>query len=1031
MFWPLRKITSSFLAAVFLTAWSALPAQQEEASAARPAEYMIYQYPAVSLVVVVDALESEFEARISGPEGALVSETGIASRRIGPVYQFVEAVDIPRQLMIEVNPARRIERSRIGLELMQLPDTDRNSRALASAYRYLSHGMKRVHTDNTTVWAERTYSLRNAAKAFAAMGMEEMSLWSEYYATHLILHEIKDVLLAMERAHTIRAAVRKAGFETIELAIRVLEADAMMMAGDASSGTQSFERYESAHEAWEDAARMAADQGYEAERGRALYQDGMAYERQDRLESAIERYEQALNVTASASASDPELLNRIRATAAAAYETRGSTSGAISLLDDISDDLSGNKEQAAGLELARNLYEKGRLLNRTFRFAEAAAELGSALVLQKDKLVAGQWGLVGLELGWSHYSMGYLEKAEAVIKESLPRTPGAGKEALARAYGVLADISRERGQFGQMQQYRSQQAGLLSAGVERAGFLFESAIDAQRRDGPGSAEAISLLRQARQESSGSDRLTGHRAGLYLCLAEVQGRGSSACDLEQARVDYEALQKGGLPFIEVNSSLTWARILRLKDRQSEAWARMEELVDSVQFYRERLPGAISAWYWSNREVLFQNYLELALTSSPARQGDGSKLLLALDRVHQLERAMESFADGEDSVRNLLARVEAAQPAPGDELSRQSHTELEAFRSRSGWSSNALTRDALESSLSALERRDSVLAYYFAEVSVFAALATGKEVKQVRLAASNRVRGQLESVRAVFQDPNAGAPDGGLENLGELLLRPLSRQLGQRIFLLPSGSLNGFPFDALRLDGRYLAEKHQLIHVDSLAAAATALSPLAADYDERVFLAGNPRSGRDLFSYGVSTSEEISAVRDGFVGDGLHIVQGVALRGDEFDDERYGNAALLHLAMPGRVDLVYPERSRLLLSGERETPTSEFLSPAQLRAIGLKAQLAVLSGTSFTGRAQSDFDSRLGLVNDLQKAGARQVLASLWPAGDSETAAFMRDFYRRLEEDRNVSKALFQTRKARIMSENGAKFRSWAGFQLFIR
>lgn len=1014
---------------MFLSASSAVPAQVEEASAARPAEYMIYQYPAVSLVVVIDTLESEFEAQVSGPEGALVSETGITSRRIGPVYQFVEAVDIPRQLMIEVNPSRRIERSRIGLELMQLPDTDRNSRALASAYRYLAHGMKRVHTDNNTVWAERTYSLRNAAQAFAALGMEEMRLWSEYYATHLILYEIEDVLLAMERARTIRAAARKAGYETIELTTRVLEADAMMMAGDTSTGTQSFERYESAHEAWEDAVKMAAAQGYEAERGRALYQDGMAYERQGRLDRAIERYEQALDVTATAS--DPELMNQIRATAAAAYETRGSTSGAISLLDDISGDLSGNEDQVAGLELASNLFEKGRLLNSTYRFAAAAVELRNALELQKDKLAAGQWGLVGLELAWSHYSMGYLETAEAVIRESLPRTPGGEKEALARAYGVLADISRERDQFEKMQEYRSQQAGLLSAGVERAGLLFDSAIDAQRRDGLGSAEAIRLFRQARQEASGSDRLTGNRAGLYLCLAELQGRGSSACDLERARVSYEALQAGGLPSVEIDSGLAWVRILRLKGRQSEARALMDELINSVQFYRERLPGSISTWYWSSRELLFQTHLDLAIFSSPDGQGDGNRLLLALDRVRQLQRVVHSTADGADGVRNLLARVEAAQPAPGDELSRQSHKELEAFRSRSDWSSNALTESALEKALSTLERGDSVLAYYFAEDAVFAVSARGKEVKQVRLSSSKRIRGLLESIRRALQDPGAEAPDSGLENLGDLLLAPLNRQLGQRIFLLPSGYLNGFPFDALRLDGKYLAEKHQLVHVESLSTAAAALAPLAEDYGERVFLAGNPRSGRDLFSYGVSTSQEISAVRDRFVGDGLHIVQGVALRSDELDDDRYANAALLHLAMPGRVDLAYPERSRLLLSGERETPATEFLSPTDLRAIGLKAQLVVLSGTSFTGRAQSDFDSRLGLVNDLQKAGARQVLASLWPAGDTETAAFMVEFYQRLETDRNASEALFQTRKARIVSENGAELRSWAGFQLFIR
>ena len=166
------RIVTSLLAAMLLSAAAAVFAQPERATAAKPAEYMIYQYPAVSLVVVIDARETEFEASIKGPEGAPVSETAVAARRIGPVYQFVDPVNTPRQLMIAVNPAQPIGRSRIGLELLQLPESDRNSRALARAYRYLAHGMKRVRTDTTATWVERVQSLQNAAQAFTAMGME-------------------------------------------------------------------------------------------------------------------------------------------------------------------------------------------------------------------------------------------------------------------------------------------------------------------------------------------------------------------------------------------------------------------------------------------------------------------------------------------------------------------------------------------------------------------------------------------------------------------------------------------------------------------------------------------------------------------------------------------------------------------------------------------------------------------------------------------------------------------------------------------
>ena len=208
-------------------------------------------------------------------------------------------------------------------------------------------------------------------------------------------------------------------------------------------------------------------------------------------------------------------------------------------------------------------------------------------------------------------------------------------------------------------------------------------------------------------------------------------------------------------------------------------------------------------------------------------------------------------------------------------------------------------------------------------------------------------------------------------------------------------------------------------------------LPDDFTRRVFLAGNPQSGQDLFSYGVTTSTEIAAVRDRFVGDGLHIVQGVALRRDEFLDERFNDAGLVHLAMPGRIDLALPERSRLLLSGGGEDPAAEFLGAEDIRGFRLQASLVVLSETVFAERSISPMDSRLGLVSDFHAAGADRVIATLWPAGDRESAAFMSDFYAALERLGDVESAFFQTRKRQRIAGNGSNFGTWAGFQLFIR
>jgi CHAT domain-containing protein len=104
---------------------------------------------------------------------------------------------------------------------------------------------------------------------------------------------------------------------------------------------------------------------------------------------------------------------------------------------------------------------------------------------------------------------------------------------------------------------------------------------------------------------------------------------------------------------------------------------------------------------------------------------------------------------------------------------------------------------------------------------------------------------------------------------------------------------------------------------------------------------------------------------------------------------------------------------------------------MRRKRLQAELAVLSGLTFGAGGGTDFDSRIGLVSDLQASGARQVMASLWPLEDADGAAFMADFYTALEEEQDVSEALFQTRRARITSKDGTNLRSWAGFQLYIR
>jgi len=1033
-----RKIL--LICLLIFAAASSRAAQTGEVSPTRPAEYMIYQYPDVSLVVSIDAPETEISAEIFGPEGALIKASRVPSRRIGPLYLFVDAVDKPRQLIIKVSPARKIDRSGISLELIQLPPDDRNSKALAQAYKLFSYGTERVHANDTTTWAMKTYTLKNAARAFAELGWEEMQLWAEYFAAHLVLHQLNDVLMSMEMAREIRGAAETAGFEKVEMAALILEGDALMQAAAKASGKSAHARYQQAHEILERVARLAGDLEFHSEQGRALFNNGLAYEQQSQLRKAVEQYQLALEV--SVSAGDSELANQIRSSAASAYETLGSTTGAIEMLEGIGTDLASGQTEEAGGELAENQFEKGRILNSSFRYPEAARELSQALRIQQSNPGAGSWGPTGLALAWSHYSMGDTESAASLIQESIPRTTISGNTgALIDAYGNMARIFRYREQYPQMEQYREKQGSLVNTGQQRAGFLFDSAMDAWRRYGPRSNEVRNLLLQTRNVAQASgDAPAEQRAILYLCLLSLESGPGGRCTDNNARQAYEFLRGSGIPELALDASFVWSKIMWRKGNGREALAVMGRVIDEMSLYRLTLPGVLGAWYWENKSQVFGEFMSLSLARSGAGAGkpvDGRLALQSLERIRMIDSvevalaSRDTSADQQDeSLRVLLARRKAAVDPEASKLAAEVNDRLEEFRGRSSPVLQPLDAARLDELVTGLKKDEAVLTFYFGKDSIHALSASRDGIYLLQLPGSAKIPDLIQAVQnQITRSDTSFLRD--LDELGLLMLKPVARFLAEKTYLVPAGPLIGFPFDALRLDGRFLAENHEVNKLMSLSGLKRRRASLRGDYRDNVFVAGNPQAGQELFTYDIPASAEIDTMTDLFVGPGLHIVQGVALTKDEFRDQRFASASLIHLAIPGRLDLAFPERSRLWMSAHAGDSASTNLAPRDIRELQCTASLLVLSGTGVVAVSRTGYGSRIGIVSDFLESCASPVMATLWPAGDLETAGFISDFYHNLESVGDVGEALANTRRSRIETGDEANIKSWAGFQLYIR
>ena len=998
----------------------ALIAARPVAAEPRTAEYMIYQYPDVALVVIVDAREAEFTAQITGPEGALLTEAAVEGRRIGPVWLYVDSTDRPRQLMVHVHPDRTVDRADIGMELIQLSMDDANARRQAQAYRLLAHGMQRVYADDTTTWAQRGQSLHDAARLFAALGMERMRLWAEFYAAHRALHRLDDVLTSLEMTAAIDRAAQRAGFEEIALANEVLAAEALLRGADKATGARSEDYLRRAHAALQALAVQAGDLGYVGEQGRALFRDGAAWERQGELARAVDRYEQALAIVAGTS--DTELLNRIRATAAAAYEAQGSTSGAIGLLEAIADDLPA--ATSADADRAKTLYEKGRLLNHAFRHAEAAAALEEALALQQNDPAVSQWGRTGLELGRALYALGDLQAARRVLLESLPRAGDAGPAERAAAYGMLAHAARFEGRFDEMRRYREQQDAL--PGRSPAIRALDAAHDQVATQGEGSAAAVRGFLRARDlAAANGEARVREQAELYSCLHTLHGGGT--CAGQGYTAAWRALSRSGVPGDEVDARLVYAQILRAQGKAEAAEREMEALLSGLRWYRAQLPGVLGAWRWARRADVGRERVALALQWPGSGAARARATLLALEQLRALDRVLPDNTVNED-LRNRIA-VLTARPdltPAGDEVA----AEIAAAQTRYARENKAPDLAFVDAMLGRLERREMLLSWVFGDADAYLLAAGRADIRLYRIGSSAPLRTRLATLARDVAAADAGAI-GTLERLGADLLGPVATTLGERVYLLTQGVMNGVPVDALRVDGRYLAERSAVARLASLGALQRRRPAMPKGFEEAVFLAGDPQSGRDPFSYEVRRSEELGRVRERFVGPGLHIVQGVALDRGEFDDSRFAAATLLHLALPGRIDLFDPDRSSLQVAGVADAATEGFLTAPDLRAFRLEARLAVLSNTAFDGQARTAFDGRIGLVDDLHAAGVDVVVASLWPAGDRPNAALMAEFYARLQAGEEIVEAFANARRMRLADANPHNLPQWAGFQLFIR
>ncbi len=267
---------------------------------------------------------------------------------------------------------------------------------------------------------------------------------------------------------------------------------------------------------------------------------------------------------------------------------------------------------------------------------------------------------------------------------------------------------------------------------------------------------------------------------------------------------------------------------------------------------------------------------------------------------------------------------------------------------------------------------------------------------------------------------------LQQLFMLLFYPVKDYVqGNKLIIVPDEHLFFAPFSSLvDENGCYLSHSYSTQITPSLH---TLKSSMQRPYDSNIGFAlfvGNPTG--DL----PSAAEEVECLSKLF--DACPLIGPAAKK--EALLQLLSEASIIHIAAHGE-----PNRGEIMLApncppaqlGLSFTkPESYVLTQRDITNKSLQARLVVLC-CCHTGRGEISSEGVIGITRAFLAAGARSVLAALWPIDDDATKVFMEKFYKELCKEISVCEALRRTMNdfQKHEQEEFRAIRIWAPFAIY--
>lgn len=357
--------------------------------------------------------------------------------------------------------------------------------------------------------------------------------------------------------------------------------------------------------------------------------------------------------------------------------------------------------------------------------------------------------------------------------------------------------------------------------------------------------------------------------------------------------------------------------------------------------------------------------------------------------------------------------------------------------------------LQTLQSDLQPQEVLLEYVLDEPGSFCLAITRHTASLHKLAGRNQINKLVAEYRTAVSNRTESRTIS--EKLWAALIKPVPEYAQEHeVLIVPDGMLNSIPFDGLWSDSvGYALNDHSFTVVPSgtvlhllrhqpprstkVAFLGVSASPVGGT-KERVSTSGFGifrgllEIKRSSLTALPSTETEVKSIAQLAGRDAILIARDRATEA-AFKSMPLGDIRIVHLALHGVADDTFPDRSALVFAGGGRAGEDGLLQAREIRRLPINAELVTLSACDAgLGRIDGE-EGTSSLVEAFLNAGARSVVASLWPAEDTYTKGLMEAFYGHLFKGETKKEALHQA-KIEMLRQFGPTVPPlyWAGFVL---